>query len=78
MQSCLGLAALGYEVYVMEELIFSSTRNVAAALARMRDAGCVFMTYKMLYYELTASVEGPGERFDAFGPFPEDLPDAAV
>ncbi len=78
MQSCLGLAALGYEVYVMEELIFSSTRNVAAALTRMRDAGCVLMTYKMLYYELTASVKGPGRRFDAFGPFPEDLPDAAI
>jgi nicotinamidase-related amidase len=78
MQSCLGLLALGYEVFVMEELIFSSTRNAAAALVRMRDAGCVFMTYKMLYYELIASVEGPGARFDAFGPFPEDLPDAAV
>ena len=78
MQSCLGLLALGYEVYVMEELIFSSARDVAAALARMKDAGCVFLTYKMLYYELIASVEGPGERFDAFGPFPEDLPDAAV
>ena len=78
MQSCLGLVALGYEVYVMEELIFSSAHDVEAAVARMRDAGCVFLTYKMLYYELVASVEGPGERFDAFGPFPEDLPDAAV
>ncbi len=78
LQSCLGLIALGYEVYVMEELIFSSARNVEAALARMKDAGCVFITYKMLYYELTASVEGPGARFDAFGPFPEDLPDAAL
>jgi nicotinamidase-related amidase len=78
MQSCLGLIALGYEVYVMEELIFSSTRNVDAALARMREAGCVICTYKMLYYELVASVEGPATRFDAFGPFPEDLPDVAI
>ncbi len=75
LQSCLGLVALGYEVYVMEELIFSSARNVEAALARMRDAGCVFMTYKMLYYELIESVAGPDARF---GPFPDDLPDAAV
>ena len=52
MQSCLGLIALGYEVYVMEELIFSSARNVEAALVRMREAGCVFLTYKMLYYDL--------------------------
>jgi nicotinamidase-related amidase len=78
MQSCLGLIALGYEVYVMEEMIFSSARDVDAARARMNDAGCVFITNKMLYYELIASVEGPGARFDAFGPFPEDLPDAAV
>jgi len=75
LQSCLGLLALGYEVYVMEELIFSSARNVDAALARMRDAGCVFLTYKMLYYELIESVAGPDARF---GPFPDDLPDAAV
>ena len=78
MQSCLGLLALGYEVYVMEELIFSSARDVKAALARMTDAGCVFLTYKMLYYELVESVEGPDRRFEAFGPFPDDLPDAAV
>ncbi len=75
LQSCLGLLALGYEVYVMEELMFSSARNVEAALARMRDAGCVFLTYKMLYYELIESVAGPDARF---GPFPDDLPDAAV
>ena len=75
LQSCLGLVALGYEVYVMEELIFSSARNVAAALARMQDAGCVFLTYKMLYYELIESVAGPDARC---GPFPDDLPDAAL
>ena len=51
MQSCLGLVALGYEVYVMEELIFSSAQDIDAALARMRDAGGVFLTYKMLYYD---------------------------
>ena len=78
MQSCLGLVALGYEVYVVEELIFSSARDVDAALTRMKDAGCVFVTYKMLYYELLESVEGPDPRFDKFGPFPDELPDAAV
>lgn len=78
MQSCLGLIALGYEVYVMEDLIFSSARNVAAALARLQDAGCLFLTYKMLYYELIESVAGPDARFADLGPFPDDLPDAAV
>ena len=78
MQSCLGLVALGHEVYVMEELIFSSTHEVGAALTSMADAGCVFITYKMLYYELLESVEGPGGRHDKFEPLPDDLPDAAV
>ena len=78
MQSCLGLVALGYEVYVMEELIFSSTGAVGAALARMKDAGCVFLTYKMLYYELLESVEGPGGSLEDFDLLPDDLPDAAV
>lgn len=77
MQSCLGLVALGYEVYVMEEMIFSSTTEVDAALARMKEAGCLFLTYKMLYYELLESVEGPGERPEEFEPLPDDLPDVA-
>lgn len=78
MQSCLGLVALGYEVYVVEELIFSSTDAVDAALARMKDAGCLFLTYKTLYYELLESVEGPGDHVKEFEPLPDDLPDAAV
>src|SRR5207244_2849699 len=32
LQSCLGLADLGYDVFVVEELLFSSSRNVDAAL----------------------------------------------
>jgi len=81
LQSCLGLLSLGYEVYVMEELIFSSSRNVDAAIARMKAEGVIFSTYKSLYYELIEAVEGDRhtEKFlEAFGPFPEDLPDSAV
>jgi nicotinamidase-related amidase len=81
LQSCLGLLDLGYEVYVVEELIFSSSRNVDAAMARMQAAGVVFTTYKMLYYELIEAVYGgrhSEKQFKAFGPFPDDLPDAAV
>jgi isochorismate hydrolase len=81
LQSCLGLLALGYDVYVVEELVFSSSPNVDAAIARMKAAGAVFVTYKSLYYELIEAVDGArhGEKVLAsFGPFPADLPDAAV
>jgi len=81
MQSCLGLLGLGYEVYVMEELIFSSSRNVEAAMARMKAEGAVFSTYKALYYELMESVKGPlnpESGPETFEPFPDGLPDSAV
>jgi nicotinamidase-related amidase len=80
MQSCLGLLSLGYEVFVMEELIFSSSRNVEAAMARMKAAGVVFSTYKMLYYELIEAVESrhTDKLQKALGPFPDDLPDSAL
>jgi len=80
LQSCLGLIDLGYTLFVVEDLIFSSARNVEAAIARMRAEGAVFLTYKTLYYELIQAVSG-GRRADAmiaaFGPFPDDLPDQA-
>jgi nicotinamidase-related amidase len=79
LQSCLGLLELGYEVYAVEELLFSSSRKIDAAIARMKAEGVVFLTYKSLYYELVAAVEGPRDRLrKQFGPFPDDLPDAAV
>jgi nicotinamidase-related amidase len=81
LQSCLGLLSLGYEVFLMEELIFSSSHNVEAAMARMKAEGVIFTTYKTLYYELIEAVEGGHhtERFlAAYGPLPDDLPDTAV
>jgi nicotinamidase-related amidase len=81
LQSCLGLLDLGYEVFLVEELLFSSSRNVDAAIARMQAAGAVFLSYKSLYYELVEAVEGGPhweERLQALGPFPEDLPDTAA
>jgi hypothetical protein len=81
LQSCLGLLGLGYDVYVAEELVFSSSRNVDAAIARMKAEGAVFLTYKSLYYELIEAVEGGRHRENVvatFGPFPADLPDTAV
>ena len=80
LQSCLGLIDLGFEVFVVEDLMFSSARDVTAALARMHSAGAVFLTYKTLYYELIETVAGgpPADaKMAAFGPFPDDLPDQA-
>ena len=81
LQSCLGLLSLGYEVYVMEELIFSSSPNADAAIARMKAEGVVFSTYKTLYYELIEAVNGGrhSERLlEDYGPFPDDLPDSSL
>ena len=81
LQSCLGLINLGYEVFAVEDLIFSSAYEVEAALARMNAAGVVFLSYKTLYYELLQAVGGSphaGAMLAAFRPFPDDLPDQAV
>jgi Isochorismatase family len=78
LQSCLGLLGLGYEVYVVEELLFSSAQNVESAIARMKAEGAVFLTYKSLYYELVESVAGSRITEKKFGPIPDDLPDSAL
>ena len=81
LQSCLGLLGLGYEVYVVDDLLFSSSRNVASAIARLQAEGVVFLSYKSLYYELIDAVEGDRQAdkmLDRFGRFPDDLPDCAA
>jgi nicotinamidase-related amidase len=81
LQSCLGLIDLGYEVFVVEETLFSSARDVEAARTRMRAEGVVFLSYKTLYFELLEAV-GSSRHTDklikAFGPFPDDLPEVAI
>jgi nicotinamidase-related amidase len=81
LQSCLGLLNLEYEVFVVDELVFSASRNVEAAIARMEAAGAIFLSYKTLFYELLERVEDSRQTqktFAALGPFPEDLPDTAA
>jgi len=81
LQSCLGLIDLGYEVFVVEDLVFSSAHDVDAAITRMQAAGAVFLTYKTLYYELIQTVGGSRHAdamVAALGSFPDDLPDQAV
>jgi len=62
LQSCLGLLQLGYEVYVIEDLLFSSSANVGTALERMRSAGATLLTFKTLFHELVRAVEGSAHR----------------
>jgi hypothetical protein len=81
LQSCLGLLELGLEVFAVEELLFSSARNVDAALVRLRSEGVTILSYKTLYFELIEAVgSGPhAEKMVAtFGEFPDDLPEVAV
>jgi nicotinamidase-related amidase len=81
LQSCLGLLSLGYQVFLVEELLFSGSRHVEAAIARMEAAGAVFLSYKTLFYELVERVEDSRhaeKTVAAFGPFPPDLPDSAM
>lgn len=81
LQSCLGLLGIGYQVYVVEELLFSSARNVDSAVARLDAAGAIFLSYKTLFYELIEAVDGGrhGEKLlRTLGAFPDDLPDTAV
>ncbi|MHC4955988.1 MAG: isochorismatase family protein, partial [Planctomycetota bacterium] len=83
--SVLALRAAGYEVFLLEDCLFSSTPVVGAALARMRSAGATPATLKTFCYELTGTVQAAwpdewrqrlAEQPELFPP-PEDLPPRA-
>jgi hypothetical protein len=76
LHSCLGLLGLGYEVYVVEELLFSSSRYVDSAIARMKGEGAIFLTYKSLYHELVECIEDDRHTEKSLETF--NLPDSAV
>src|SRR3954447_2923935 len=76
LQSCLGLLEMGFAVFAVEELLFSSARNVDTAVARLKSEGVVFLSYKTLFFEIIEAVDGGShsERMTAtFGEFPDDL-----
>ena len=52
LQSVLGLLAHDYQVFILEDCLFSSTPGTEAAVYRMRQAGAIPLTYKSLHYEL--------------------------
>ena len=80
LQSCLGLLDLGFDVFAVEELLFSSTNRTEAAVERLKGAGVIFVSYKTLFFELTEAVDG-GPHADRMiarlGAFPDDLPEDA-
>ncbi len=82
LQSVLGVLGMGYDVFLLEDALFSEEPNVGPALRRMEQAGAVPSTVKTLHYELRRSVAAPKtpELLAAAGSElvmrdPEDLPD---
>lgn len=78
LQSCLGLLDLGFNVFAVEELLFSSTNRTDAAVERLKSAGVVLVSYKTLFFELTEAVaDGPhaDKMIARLGAFPDDLPE---
>jgi nicotinamidase-related amidase len=80
LQSCLGLLDLGYEVYLVEELLFSASRNVDASIARLRGEGAIVLTYKSLFYELMMTVGECRKNRETLATFgcPDGIADAAI
>ena len=80
LQSCLGLLDLGFDVFAVEELLFSSASRTDAAVERLKNAGVIFLTYKTLFFELTEAVaDGPhaDKMIARLGAFPDDLSEDA-
>jgi nicotinamidase-related amidase len=57
MQSTLGLLEMGYEVFLLEDCLFTTEPYPGFALRRLYQAGAVPSTFKSFAYELTKSVE---------------------
>lgn len=76
LQSVLGLIEAGKQVFLLEDVLFSSEPHVGPAIRRMEAAGAVPSTVKALNYELRRSVAAPrAERvFPVPLPEPEQLP----
>ena len=74
LQSVLGLLGAGYEVFLLEDALFSSEPNVGPAIRRMEQAGAIPSTVKTFNYELRLSVA----RKATEQVFPELLPGLTI
>ncbi|MFN8661666.1 MAG: isochorismatase family protein [Thermomicrobiales bacterium] len=70
LQSVLGLLRAGYEVFLLEDVLFSSEPHAGPALRRMERAGAIPSTVKTLNYELRLSTAA--DRAEVR--FPEMMP----
>jgi len=52
LQSVLGLRRRGWDVFLLEDCLYSRETDVSAAIRRMHQAGAISSTYKTLFYEL--------------------------
>ena len=57
MQSVLGLLQAGYQVFLLEDCLFTSEPQPAPALRRMYQAGAIPCTLKTMAYELSKCVD---------------------
>ncbi|HEY52256.1 MAG TPA: isochorismatase family protein [Caldilineae bacterium] len=57
MQSVLGLLQAGYQVFLLEDCLFTSESQPAPALRRMVQAGAIPCTLKAMAYELVRCVD---------------------
>lgn len=57
MQSVLGLLQAGYQVFLLEDCLFTSESQPAPALRRMYQAGAIPCTLKTMAYELSKCVD---------------------
>lgn len=81
MQSVLGLLRMGYQVFLLEDCLFTTEPHPGPALRRMYQAGAIPSTLKSLAYELAISTEripwypeGWIERDRTYAkPFPENF-----
>ena len=79
LQSVLGLLGMGYQVFILEDCLFTSEPHPGPAIRRMYQAGAIPCTVKTLAYELAISTdrtpwypEGWIDRDRSYAkPFPE-------
>ena len=57
LQSVLGLLGMGYEIFLLEDCLFTSEPHPGPAIRRMYQAGAIPCTVKTLAYELVVSTE---------------------
>jgi len=69
LQSVLGLLEIGYQVFLLEDCLFTSEPQPAPALRRMYQAGAIPCTLKSMAYELVRCVDNIPWYPDA-KPFP--------